>query len=51
MHNGDQFSIELTPDWMRLYLYEEACGNTVLRIFTNLQHYYDPSAALVIDDV
>lgn len=51
MHNGDQFSMEMTPEWMRLYLYEGACGNTVLRIFTNLQHYYDPSATLVIDDV
>lgn len=51
MHNGDKFSIEMTPSWMRLYLYDEACGNTVLRIFTHLQHYYDPSARLVIDDV
>ena len=51
MHNGDAVSIELTPEWMRLYLHEDACGNTVLRIFTNLQHHYDPSAKLVIDDV
>jgi len=51
MHNGDKFSMEMTNDWIRLYLYEGACGNTVLRIFTNLQHYYDPSARLVIDDV
>jgi hypothetical protein len=51
MHNGDKFSIEMTPSWMRLYLSDGACGNTVLRIFTNLQHYYDPSASLVIDDV
>lgn len=51
MHNGDKFSIEMTGEWMRVYLYEGACGNTVLRIFTNLQHYYDPAATLVIDDV
>jgi len=51
MHNGDKFSMEMTNEWIRLYLYEEACGNTALRIFTNLQHFYDPSASLVIDDV
>lgn len=51
MHNGDKFSIEIAPEWLRLYLYEGACGNTALRIFTNLQHYYDPSAELVINDV
>ncbi|MFC6939736.1 hypothetical protein ACFQE8_07115 [Salinirubellus sp. GCM10025818] len=51
MHNGDKFSMEMTGEWIRLYLYEEGCGNTMLRIFTNLQHYYDPSATLVIADV
>ncbi|MDY6778576.1 MAG: hypothetical protein SVU32_07965 [Candidatus Nanohaloarchaea archaeon] len=51
MHNGDKFSIEMTPEWIRLYLYEGGCGNTALRIFTNLQHYYDPSSTLVIDSV
>lgn len=51
MHNGDKFSMEMTSEWIRLYLYDGACGNTALRIFTNLQHFYDPSASLVIDDV
>lgn len=49
--NGDKFSIEMTAEWIRLYLYGGGCGNTALRIFTNLQHYYDPSATLVIDGV
>lgn len=51
MHNGDKFSLEITGEWARLYLYDGACGNTALRLFTNLQHHYDPSASLVIDDV
>ncbi len=51
MHNGDMFSMEVTSDWIRLYLLEDACGNTALRIFTNLQQYYDPSAEMVIDNV
>ncbi|MCL9818373.1 hypothetical protein [Natronocalculus amylovorans] len=47
MHNGDKIAIEMAPDWMRLYLYDGACGNTALRLFTNLQQYYDPAAELI----
>ena len=50
-HNGDKIAIEMSPEWLRLYLYGNACGNTALRLFTNIQHYYDPAAELVIDDV
>lgn len=50
-HNGDKIAIEMSPEWLRLYLYGDACGNTALRLFTNIQHYYDPAAELVIDDV
>ena len=47
-HNGDQFSIEMSEKWLRLYLYGNACGNTALRMFTNIQQYYDPAAELVM---
>lgn len=50
-HNGDKIAIEMSPEWLRLYLYGDACGNTALRLFTNIQHYYDPAAELVIDNV
>lgn len=50
-HNGDKIAIEMSPKWLRLYLYEGACGNTALRIFTNIQQYYDPASELVIEDV
>lgn len=50
MHNGDKIAIEMSPEWMRLYLYNDACGNTALRIFTNIQQYYDPAANLLAQD-
>lgn len=49
-HNGDKIGIEMSSEWMRVYLYEGACGNTALRLFTNLQQYYDPAAELIITD-
>lgn len=48
MHNGDQVDIEVGESWMRLYLQADACGNTALRIFANLQQFYDPAADLVL---
>ncbi|OUJ18905.1 hypothetical protein AMET1_0556 [Methanonatronarchaeum thermophilum] len=48
LHNGDKYTMEMTPKWIRLYLPEAACGNTALRIFVNLQRYYDSSAEMEI---
>lgn len=49
-HNGDRLTLEVADEWLRLYLHGDACGNTALRLFSNLQHYYDPAAELVIRD-
>lgn len=49
-HNGDRLTLEISEEWLRLYLHGDACGNTALRLFSNLQHYYDPAAELVIRD-
>lgn len=49
-HNGDRLTLEVSETWIRLYLHGDACGNTALRLFSNLQHYYDPAAELVIRD-
>lgn len=46
LHNGDDFDLEITPEWMRMYLPEKACGNTILRFICNLQRYYDANASL-----
>ncbi|QSG09600.1 Uncharacterized protein HSR122_2219 [Halapricum desulfuricans] len=47
-HNGDRLTLEVADEWLRVYLHGDACGNTALRLFSNLQHYYDPAAELVI---
>lgn len=45
LHNTDSFTLEIKRDWIRLYLPEDACGNTALRIFSNIQRYYDAEAS------
>ena len=51
LHNGDKVTLEIGSNWIRIYLYEGACGNTALRIFSNIQHYYDPSSVMHIEGV
>jgi hypothetical protein len=41
LHVGCAINFEITPEWIRVYLPAGGCGNTVLRLFTNLQHHYD----------
>ncbi len=41
MHIGSLLRFEVTPNFFRLYLLDGTCGNSVLRLYTNLQHYYD----------
>lgn len=41
LHTGDPINFEISSDMMRVYLYKGGCGNTVLRILTNLQMHYD----------
>lgn len=41
MHTGYPLDFEVTSDFMRVYLPDGACGNTILRLYTNLQHSYD----------
>ncbi len=48
LHNGDNYTMEVTPEWIRLYLDERACGNTALRIFANIQRYYDSTATMEV---
>ncbi len=38
LHTMDPLSLEVTKNWMRLYLPEGSCGNVVARLLTNLQH-------------
>jgi len=46
LHTGDSIDLELSPRLLRVYLQEGSCGNTVLRLYTNLQHYFDSNITL-----
>ncbi len=46
LHIGEAFSMDIGPDYIRVYLSERACGNTILRLLTNLQRHYDATATL-----
>jgi len=41
LHVGSQLAFEIFPDFVRVYLPRKSCGNTILRLYTNLQHHYD----------
>lgn len=40
LHIGSKLFFEVYRDVIYLYLYPEACGNTVARCYTNLQHTF-----------
>lgn len=46
LHTGDSIDLEISPFLMRVYLPKGSCGNTVLRLYTNLQHYFDSNLKL-----
>jgi hypothetical protein len=48
LHTGDSINLEVTPSLIRIYLPKSSCGNTVLRLYVNLQHYFD--SAIKIND-
>lgn len=41
LHTGDPFDIELSRNFMRVYLPKGSCGNVVLRLLVNLQCHFD----------
>jgi len=41
LHTGSSVRMDLTPDWIRMYLGEGHCGNTLARFVTNLQRSYN----------
>lgn len=46
LHTGDKLNLEVCPEWVRIYLPEDSCGNVILRLYTNIQHYFDSEAQL-----
>ena len=41
MHAGTPINFDIADDLMRVYLFKGSCGNTILRLLTNLQMHYD----------
>jgi len=41
MHTGQPIDFEISSNLIRVYLPEETCGNSLLRLYVNLQHYFD----------
>jgi len=41
LHVGSSVDFEIGHDMMRVYLFEQGCGNIILRLLTNLQAYFD----------
>ena len=44
LHIGAPISFEVTPELIRVYLPSGTCANSVLRLYANLQHFYDAEA-------
>ncbi len=41
LHTGSPMDFEIAKDFMRVYIFKGGCGNTLLRILTNLQLRHD----------
>jgi hypothetical protein len=41
LHVGRPLDIEVSANFMRVYLPGGGCGNSLLRLYANLQHYFD----------
>lgn len=41
LHMGTPLQFEIGPQFLRVYLPVGSCGNSVVRLYTNLQHHYD----------
>lgn len=41
LHTNQPIDLEIAPNLIRLYLPEGTCGNSLLRLYVNLQQYFD----------
>ncbi|MGD1155904.1 MAG: hypothetical protein ABSA41_08765 [Terriglobia bacterium] len=48
LHTSSRLRLDLTPEYVRIYLGPEACGNTVARLLRNLQSHVDSTIRLNI---
>jgi hypothetical protein len=50
LHTSSRLRLDVTPDFMRIYLGPNACGNTVARILRNIQGHIDSTVTLQIPE-
>jgi hypothetical protein len=50
LHTGGRLGFEVLEDRIMLYLQPYTCGNTVVRFYTNLQHYFNVGFMVKGDD-
>jgi len=50
LHTGDKIDMDITKNWMRIYLPNGSCGNVITRLLTNIQHYFDSKSKLFIGE-
>lgn len=41
LHIASPLQFEVAPEFLRVYLPSGSCGNSIMRLYTNLQHHYD----------
>ena len=49
-HTGGEIAIELYPDLLSVYLPENTCGNSIARLYTNLQHFFNKEFTVEADN-
>lgn len=47
LHVGEKLRFDVTPEWLRVYLFEGGCGNTVARLASNLQRHFDGALSMM----
>lgn len=47
LHSYDKITVEVCPDFLRIYLDGNACGNVITRLSTNLEKYFQPNIKIL----
>ncbi len=51
LHVGQRLRFDITPEWLRVYLFDGGCGNSVARLVSNLQHHFDGALSMVDEEL
>ena len=51
LHVGQPLRFDITANWLRVYLFEGGCGNSIARLAANLQRHFDGGLSIVDDEL